>query len=123
MFFGSHLYITGSINEPSGNHHIEAAQCGLPILYINSGGVKEYCKGYGLEYSVSNLEETLSIFMKDHAFYYENMKDYPFSSEKMCKDFENLFFISIPVVLDNNSKTELELPKSRELPKIRWSKI
>ena len=88
----SHLYITGSINEPSGNHHIEAAQCGLPILYINSGGVKEYCKGYGLEYSVSNLEETLSIFMKDHNFYYENMKDYPFSSEKMCKDFENLFF-------------------------------
>ena len=27
------LYITGSLNEPSGNHHIEAAQCGLPILY------------------------------------------------------------------------------------------
>ena len=31
------FYITGSINEPSGNHHIEAA-CGLPIMYINSGG-------------------------------------------------------------------------------------
>ncbi|MAH99424.1 MAG: hypothetical protein CMA12_08860, partial [Euryarchaeota archaeon] len=31
------LYITGTINEPSGNHHIEAAQCGLPIMYIDSG--------------------------------------------------------------------------------------
>ena len=28
----NHLYITASKNEPSGNHHIEAAQCSLPIL-------------------------------------------------------------------------------------------
>ena len=88
----NHLYITGSLNEPSGNHHIEAAQCGLPILYIDSGGVKEYCEGFGIKYDVSNLQEAISIFMKDSELYYENMKNYPFSSEKMCKDFENLFF-------------------------------
>ena len=88
----NHLYITGSLNEPSGNHHIEAAQCGLPILYIDSGGVKEYCEGFGIKYDVSNLQEVISIFMKDSELYYENMKNYPFSSEKMCKDFENLFF-------------------------------
>ena len=41
----NHLYITGSIFEPSGNHHIEAGQCGLPILYIKSGGTSEYCDG------------------------------------------------------------------------------
>ena len=29
-----HVYVTGSINEPSGNHHIEAAQCGLPLMYF-----------------------------------------------------------------------------------------
>tara|TARA_B100002019_G_scaffold126521_1_gene108957 strand:+ start:2940 stop:3992 length:1053 start_codon:yes stop_codon:yes gene_type:complete len=88
----NHLYITGSLNEPSGNHHIEAAQCGLPILYIDSGGVKEYCEGFGIKYDVSNLHEAISIFMKDSKLYYENMKNYPFSSERMCKDFENLFF-------------------------------
>ena len=88
----NHLYITGSLNEPSGNHHIEAAQCGLPILYIDSGGVKEYCEGFGIKYDVSNLQEAISIFMKDSELYYENMKNYPFSSERMCKDFENLFF-------------------------------
>ena len=38
----NHIYITGSINEPSGNHHIEGAMCGLPLLYINSGGIPEY---------------------------------------------------------------------------------
>ena len=35
----NHVYLTASLNEPSGNHHIEAAQCGLPLLYINSGGI------------------------------------------------------------------------------------
>ena len=39
----NHLYLTGSINEPSGNHHIEGAQCGLPLLYLESGGTTEYC--------------------------------------------------------------------------------
>ena len=43
-------YITGSINEPSGNHHIEAALCGLPILYLESGGIPEYANGYGLSF-------------------------------------------------------------------------
>ena len=28
------IYVTGSLNEPSGNHHIEAAQCGLYFILI-----------------------------------------------------------------------------------------
>ena len=31
------IYITASENEPSGNHHMEGALCGLPILYKDSG--------------------------------------------------------------------------------------
>ena len=46
-----HIYITASENEPSGNHHIEAAQCGLPILYIESGGIPEYCENFGLSFT------------------------------------------------------------------------
>ena len=38
------MYITGSQNEPSGNHHIEASQLGLPVLYIESGGIPEFVK-------------------------------------------------------------------------------
>ena len=30
----NHLYITASLNEPSGNHHIEAAQCGLQFYIL-----------------------------------------------------------------------------------------
>ena len=32
----NHLYLTASKNEPSGNHHIEGLQCGLPILFLES---------------------------------------------------------------------------------------
>lgn len=87
----NNLYITGSLFEPSGNHHIEAAQCGLPIFYINSGGTTEYCKDYGIEYSLKNIEEKISYFMKNSKTYYEKVADYPYNSDLMCKDFLNLF--------------------------------
>ena len=32
-----HLYLSASINEPAGMHHIEGALCGLPIIYRESG--------------------------------------------------------------------------------------
>ena len=35
------LYITASINEPSGNHHMEGGLCGLPLMYVDSGGITE----------------------------------------------------------------------------------
>ena len=86
-----HIYITGSINEPSGNHHIEASQCGLPILYINSGGVSEYCKGYGVEYNDHNLELKLEELISNYDHYVEVQKNYPNSSDKMAQEFLNIF--------------------------------
>ena len=38
------LYITGSLNEPSGNHQIEASLCGLTVLYLDSGGIPRLSK-------------------------------------------------------------------------------
>ncbi len=85
-----HIYVTASINEPSGNHHIEAAQCGLPVLYIDSGGIPEYCDGYGVSFK-DNFEKKLHEIIEDYSFYKEKLKDYPFSAEKMCKEFFDLF--------------------------------
>ena len=45
-----HVYVTGSINEPGGNHQNEGALCGLPLLYRNSGCLPEYCAGFGLAF-------------------------------------------------------------------------
>ena len=86
-----HLYITGSINEPSGNHHIEAAQCGLPILYINSGGIPEYCDGYGEEFDDTNFKEKLEAIINNYDLHFENLKKYDKDSNNMCDEYFTLF--------------------------------
>ncbi len=88
----NHIYITGSLNEPSGNHHIEAAQCGLPILYINSGGMDEYCNGFGLSYeNEDEIEEKIENIIENYSKLFNTMKKYPFDSDKMSNDYLLLF--------------------------------
>jgi hypothetical protein len=90
-----HIYLTASLNEPSGNHHIEGAQCGLPLLYIESGGIPEYCENYGLSFSYENFEENLNKILDNYQIYLEKVKKYPLNSDIMCKNYlniiENLF--------------------------------
>ena len=86
-----HIYITGSLNEPSGNHHIEGAQCGLPIMYINSGGTPEYAKDYGIDFKNDTLSIDLKQMIFHYDFYIEKVKKYKFSSLKMCEEYLELF--------------------------------
>ena len=52
LIASSDLYLTASLSEPSGNHAIEAKFTGVPVLYNSlGGGIAEYCKGYGAQYS------------------------------------------------------------------------
>ena len=91
-------YITGSINEPSGNHHIEAALCGLPILYLESGGIPEYANGYGLSFSSpKTLEKKILEFIGNYDYYYQNLKSFPYVSTKMCEDY----LVAFNEVLEN----------------------
>ena len=87
----NHIYLTASINEPSGNHHIEGAQCGLPLLYIDSGGIPEYCSGFGEIFDKYNFEQKLEKIMHEYLENVENMKNYPNNSDIMCTEFENYF--------------------------------
>jgi hypothetical protein len=85
-----HFYLTSSINEPSGNHHIEAAQCGLPIIYKLSGGMPEYCQGFGVGYQ-DNVEDAINIAMNNYKEYKSKINKYPNNSLKMSQDFLELF--------------------------------
>lgn len=120
----NHIYITGSINEPSGNHHIEAAQCGLPILYRNSGGIPEYCDGFGLSFD-NNFESVLEKIISQYNAYQDNMKNYPFNSDKMCKDFLNLFERLIlnkkKIPFDVSTRGKLLMSKNKFTNKFRIS--
>ena len=85
------IYITGSKNEPSGNHHMEGALCGLPILYVNSGALPEYCGSYGLEFSKENLIEKIEIIKKDYFKFTQKLNDYPFTFVNAGNEFIDLF--------------------------------
>ena len=85
-----HIYLTGSINEPGGNHQNEGANIGLPILYLNSGSMNEYCKNYGVAFEYNNFEEKLKKIMKDYRILRNNLKNYPYNSEYTCKRYYDL---------------------------------
>ncbi len=107
----NHFYITGTVNEPSGNHHIEAAQCGLPIMYIDSGGVKEYCEGFGLEFDLINFEDKLNEAYENYDEYLEKIKEYPRNSEHMCFEFLK-FFEELLEKKEDLIKNRKRIPKS-----------
>jgi glycosyltransferase involved in cell wall biosynthesis len=46
-----HVYLTASRWEPGGMHHVEGAQCGLPVLFHeDGGGIVETARKYGIGY-------------------------------------------------------------------------
>lgn len=87
-------YVTGSINEPGGNHQIEGGLCGLPILYINSGCMPEYCNGFGISFELDNFEEKLEELINNYELYFKAMATFPYSIERTVNEwlvlFENL---------------------------------
>tara|TARA_B100000965_G_scaffold282202_1_gene240067 strand:- start:55830 stop:56879 length:1050 start_codon:yes stop_codon:yes gene_type:complete len=87
----SHIYVTGSINEPSGNHHIEGAQCGLPLLYINSGGIPEYCRGFGVMFDKENFTTKLEEIINNYEMYASKILNYERNAIKMAKEYETFF--------------------------------
>ena len=104
------VYLTASLNEPSGNHHIEGAQCGLPILFIDSGGVSEYCKEFGVMFNKYNLKEKLDEIFLNYSSYKEKMNSYPNNSDIMCKNYMDLF--------ENLIEEKNDLMKNRKTPNL-----
>ncbi len=87
----NHIYITGSVNEPAGMHHIEGAMCGLPLLYRNSGALPEYCGGFGVMFDgAGDVEDKLGELIKNYDYYFNKMEGYPYDSEIMCRGYEDV---------------------------------
>ncbi len=55
------IYITASKNDPCSNSLLEALACGLPALYLNSGGHPEITGGAGLAF---DIPETIPELLK-----------------------------------------------------------
>ena len=63
----------------------------MPILYIDSGGIPEYCENYGLMFTENNFETMLQEFIINFSKLKSNMHTYPHDSDQMCSEYENLF--------------------------------
>lgn len=85
------VYLTAAQNEAAGMHHIEGALCGLPLLYRESGGIPEYCQGYGISFTAENFEQKLQEMITTYEHWVARIKEYPHTAERMCQNYYQLF--------------------------------
>jgi hypothetical protein len=87
-----HAYVTGSVNEPGGNHQNEGALCGLPLLYRKSGCMPEYCDGFGISFSgQDDFSTSLEQLMKRYGDFVDRMAAYPHTAQRMTREWLSLF--------------------------------
>ncbi len=86
-----HVYLTASINEPAGMHHVEGALCGLPLIFRNSGALTEYCTGFGERFDNDHFEPALGCMMDGYDRWKTAMESYPHVAERMTGAYIALF--------------------------------
>ncbi len=86
-----HVYLTASINEPAGMHHVEGALCGLPLIFRNSGALTEYCTGFGEGFDNDDLEPALRRIMDGYDRWKTAMESYPHIAQRMTDAYIALF--------------------------------
>lgn len=86
-----HVYVTASINEPGSNHQNEGALCGLPVLYLESGAMPEYCTGFGIGFAEDGFEAALETMLRDYAGWSARMPDYPHIAARTTAAYLELF--------------------------------
>jgi len=89
------VYLTASRNEPSGNHHMEGALCGLPVMYIDSGALPEYCENFGVLYNIDNFIDKLREVKSNYENLTKNLKNYPYNFNNAAENYEKIFLESI----------------------------
>jgi len=87
----NHVYLTGSVNEPGGNHQVEGGLCGLPLIYRNSGCMPEYCDGFGVMFDDADIEPALEKMLADYDAYLARMSDFPHTADKTTAAYVRLF--------------------------------
>ena len=87
-----HAYVTASIGEPGGMHHIEGALLGLPILFRRSGALPEYCAPYGIGFDgPEDFPRALETFVASYAKLKPRMAAYPHTAARMTTEYLALF--------------------------------
>lgn len=81
-----HIYLTASRWEPCGMHHVEGAQCGLPLVYHeDGGGIVEAGRKYGLGYRDDPSEAIQEVARRLPEFRQKVLANMP-SGDRMAMD-------------------------------------
>ena len=59
----------------------------LPLMFINSGGIVEYCIDYGL-FEDYNFHEKLLYMVENYDKFFDKVQNYSLSSESTNKQFQ-----------------------------------
>lgn len=72
-------------------HHIEAAQCGLPLIYHeDGGGIVEFGKKYGVGFR-DNLIDALCFMRENYSQFRKKVLESAPSGMQMCQSYERIF--------------------------------
>jgi len=87
-----HVYLTASINEPAGMHHIEGALSGLPLLYRESGALPEYCRSFGEAFTnPQDFHHVLGRMMQRYEAHKAAMPAYRHTTARMVAGYLDVF--------------------------------
>jgi len=87
-----HLYITASLWEPCGMHHVEGAQCGLPLLsHVDGGGIVEAAEKYGLRFK-DNLKITLEKARSNYPELKKKVINYMPDGDRMASSYVRVVY-------------------------------
>jgi glycosyltransferase involved in cell wall biosynthesis len=85
-----HAYVTASRWEPCGMHHVEGAQCGLPLLYHkDGGGIVEAGERYGMGFGDDNMLSVINSFREGYSKYRNQVLDDSPCGDRMVMEYTN----------------------------------
>ena len=103
---------------------MEAALCGLPIIYINSGALPEYCKEYGLELNTADIVSTLNEMVENYEHYMHNLQNYNYTFENAAQEYLNAFSYAIKnkdkIYKKRSNINKLSVLKNSVLNKVKY---
>jgi glycosyltransferase involved in cell wall biosynthesis len=81
------VYVTASKREPCGMHHVEGAQCGLPLLYHeDGGGINEAGRKYGIGFT-DDVAAAIEQMRADFPVYFRRVLQHMPSGSEMCREY------------------------------------
>lgn len=107
-----HIYLTAARFEAAGMHHIEGANCGLPLLYRDEGALPEYCANFGLGFNDRDFISKLKEIQNRYSELRARMCDYPFNANRMNQQYSELF--------NNLRNVQINKTRTSSIVKLPW---